>query len=126
MKYPQMIGAVVALATCLLATAQAAQQEAYRKDPKLLEHSKKYSEMMVSERPELALLLRKFDLQYLHELDPGKVYNFNLDSGEVTIVGNDGDQVTPAAVPGFSFGTPKVVIGTTATNIIGEPSTTRR
>lgn len=119
-----MIGAALALAASLFASAQAAQPEAYEKNPKLLEQSKKYSEKMVSDRPELGVLLRKLNLQYLHELDPGKVYNLNLDSGAVTVVDGSDGQVTAAAVPGFSFGTPKVVIGTTASDIVGEASTT--
>lgn len=124
MEYRQVLCAIMALTIGFFASAWAAPPEAYRNDPALLEQSKKYSETAVRDRPELGILLRKIKLQYLHELDPGKVYNLNLDSGAVTMVDVDDGQITPTAVPGFSFGTPKVIIGATASSIIGEASTT--
>ncbi len=124
MECRQVLCAIVAFTIGFFASAWAASPEAYRNDPALLEQSKKYSETAVRDRPELGILLRKIKLQYLHELDPGKVYSLNLDSGAVTMLDVDDGQITPTAVPGFSFGTPKVIISATASSIIGEASTT--
>ena len=124
MNYQKAIGVIMALAMGMLANAHAAEPAVYRKNPRLLDQSKKYSNEAVRKRPELGLLLRKLNLQYLHQLDPHKVYNLNLESGVVSLLDDDQASVSPAAVPGFSFGTPRVVIGTTNNNIVGEASTT--
>ena len=124
MEHRRIICAIAALVLGLLPTARAAPPDLYRDHPALLEKSKVYSEAAVRERPELGMLLGKLNLRYLHELDPGQIYNLNLDTSVVTLIGSEHGQIAPTAVPGFSFGTPRVVISTTATTIIGEASTT--
>jgi hypothetical protein len=73
-KYRQMISAALALCSMLCGASQAATPEVYKNHPRLMEQSKQYSQKMAQEKPEIGVLLKKLKLQYLHELDPTKVY----------------------------------------------------
>lgn len=82
---------------------------------------------MAQEKPEIGLILKKLNLQYLHQLDSTKVYNLNLDTGVVSVMSADAATAPatgPTSVPGFSFGTPTAIVRSSGSNIVGEGATT--
>jgi Mg-chelatase subunit ChlD len=116
---------VLAFAAAVSLEAAASEPAKFlRQNPKLLEQSKRYSDQMIAENPELKIILDRLGFRHLHELSMDSVYSLNLTTGEVTSYRSESQESSASAVPGFSFGTPRVVIGTSADAIIGEASTT--
>lgn len=121
--------AALAFGSAFCFTAQASVDRTpavYRNNPKLLKQSQLYSQRMAAEKPELAFLLEKLDLQYLYQLDRGKVYDVNLRTGTVTTVSADQAQLQypSVGIPGFGFGTPTAMIRSGSGYIQGEAATT--
>lgn len=98
----------------------------YGNDPQLLEQSKQYSRDTVRAYPEVGVILEQLGLQYLHQLDPDKVYNLDTRTGVVTTL--DAEQSAQPAQVGaagidFGFGTPTAMIRSAGSDIIGQGRT---
>lgn len=93
---------LVALAAVAVTPAHAAQPDstpAPLRDPKFLEAAKAYSDRVVAERPYIRALLERLGYDYLHQLDPDKVYSINRSTLAVTV--RDAAQA-PQSAPGAS------------------------
>lgn len=127
MKHLACVALAFGSAFCFTAQASADRTPAvYRNNPELLTQSQLYSQRMAAEKPELAMLLEKLNLQYLYQLDRGKVYDLNLRTGAVTTVSADQArlQYPSIGIPGFGFGTPTAMIRSAGGYIQGEAATT--
>lgn len=114
-------------AICISAHASVDRTPAvFRNHPELLKQSQLYSQHMAAEKPELAFLLQKLGLQYLYQLDRGKVYDVNMRTGTVSTVSADQAQLQypSIGIPGFGFGTPTAMIRSAGGYIQGEAATT--
>lgn len=92
--------------------------------------SEQFSREMAAKKPEVQLLLNKLQLQYVHELDPSKVYSVNRRTGKVSIVSASSlsarqqKDASPNSLIVDGFATLSSVVGATNTEIVGQAGTT--